>query len=117
MACSTVRYGIGVTRELGMDVQNLGAKRTCLMTDSNLATLAPVKTAIDSLVKYGIQFEIYDKVRVEPTEQSLQESIEFAKRGNFDAFIAVHMQKTQLYYDSLSIILTKFNILIINSLS
>ncbi|KMR04483.1 putative hydroxyacid-oxoacid mitochondrial-like protein [Lasius niger] len=89
MACSTVRYGVGVTRELGMDIQNLGAKRTCLMTDPNLATLAPVKTAIDSLAKYGIQFEIYDKVRVEPTEQSLQESIEFAKRGNFDAFIAV----------------------------
>lgn len=89
MACSTVRYGVGVTRELGMDIQNLGAKKTCLMTDSNLASLAPVKTAIDSLSKYGIQFEIYDKVRVEPTEQSLQDSIAFAKRGNFDAFIAV----------------------------
>ncbi|XP_012215053.2 probable hydroxyacid-oxoacid transhydrogenase, mitochondrial [Linepithema humile] len=89
MACSTIRYGIGVTRELGMDIQNMGAKRTCLMTDPNLVNLAPVKVAIDSLSKHGIQFEIYDKVRVEPTEQSLQDSIEFAKRGNFDAFIAV----------------------------
>lgn len=92
MACSTVRYGIGVTRELGMDIQNMGAKRTCLMTDPNLVNLAPVKIAIDSLSKHGIQFEIYDKVRVEPTEESLQDSIEFAKRGNFDAFIAVCMQ-------------------------
>ncbi|XP_011639925.1 LOW QUALITY PROTEIN: probable hydroxyacid-oxoacid transhydrogenase, mitochondrial [Pogonomyrmex barbatus] len=89
MACSTVRYGIGVTRELGMDIQNLGAKKTCLMTDPNLINLAPMKTAINSLSKYGVQFEIYDKVRVEPTEKSLQDSIEFAKRGNFDAFIAV----------------------------
>ncbi|XP_012537663.1 probable hydroxyacid-oxoacid transhydrogenase, mitochondrial isoform X2 [Monomorium pharaonis] len=89
MACSTVRYGIGVTRELGMDMQNFGAKKTCLMTDPYLVTLDPVKTAINSLSKYGIQFEIYDKVRVEPTEQSLQDSIEFAKRGKFDAFIAV----------------------------
>ena len=93
MACSTVRYGIGVTRELGMDIQNMGARRTCLMTDPNLVNLAPVKIAIDSLSKHGIQFEIYDKVRVEPTEESLQDSIEFAKRGNFDAFIAVCMQK------------------------
>ncbi|XP_076686424.1 putative hydroxyacid-oxoacid transhydrogenase, mitochondrial [Andrena cerasifolii] len=89
MACSTIRYGVGVTRELGMDMQNLGSKKTCLMTDPNLVNLPPVKTAMDSLAKYGIEFEVYDKVRVEPTEKSLQDSIEFAKRGKFDAFIAV----------------------------
>lgn len=91
MACSTVRYGIGVTRELGMDMQNLRAKKTCLMTDPNLVKLTPVKTAMDSLSKHGVDFEVYDKVRVEPTEQSLLDSIEFAKRGKFDAFIAVRM--------------------------
>lgn len=63
------------------------------MTDPNLINLAPVKTAIDSLTKHGVDFEIYDKVRVEPTEQSLQDSIEFAKRGKFDAFIAVRTWK------------------------
>lgn len=92
MACSTVRYGIGVTRELGMDLQNMGSKRTCLMTDPNLATLSPVKTAIDSLVKHGINFDVYDRVRVEPTEASLQDSIEFAKKGNYDAFVAVSVR-------------------------
>ncbi|KAG7205519.1 hypothetical protein KM043_007499 [Ampulex compressa] len=89
MACSTVRYGVGVTRELGMDIQTMGAKKTCLMTDPNLVNLAPVKAAMDSLAKHGVNFEVYDRVRVEPTEQSLQDSIEFAKRGKFDAFIAV----------------------------
>lgn len=89
MACSTVRYGIGVTKELGMDLQNFGAKKTCLMTDSNLLNLAPVKSAIDSLTKYGINFDVYDKVRVEPTELSLQDSIEFTKNGNYDSFVAV----------------------------
>lgn len=89
MACSTVRYGIGVTVELGMDMQNFGAKKTCLMTDPNLVNLSPVRSAMDSLAKHGVQFEIFDKVRVEPTEASLQEAIEFAKRGKFDAFIAV----------------------------
>lgn len=89
MACSTVRYGIGVTKELGMDLQNFGVKKTCLMTDSNLVNLSPVKSALDSLTKYGINFDVYDKVRVEPTELSLQDSIEFTKNGNYDSFVAV----------------------------
>ncbi|XP_031830664.2 putative hydroxyacid-oxoacid transhydrogenase, mitochondrial isoform X1 [Nomia melanderi] len=89
MACSTIRYGVGVTRELGMDMQNLDAKKACLMTDSNLTNLTPVKTAMDSLTKAGIEFEVYDKVRVEPTEKSLQDAIDCAIRGKFDAFIAI----------------------------
>ncbi|XP_076303331.1 putative hydroxyacid-oxoacid transhydrogenase, mitochondrial isoform X1 [Lasioglossum baleicum] len=89
MACSTIRYGVGVTRELGMDMQNMGTKKACLMTDPNLVNLSPVKTAMDSLVKAGIEFEVFDRVRVEPTEQSLQDAIDCAKHGNFDAFIAV----------------------------
>nr|XP_050851786.1 probable hydroxyacid-oxoacid transhydrogenase, mitochondrial isoform X1 [Vespula vulgaris]XP_050851788.1 probable hydroxyacid-oxoacid transhydrogenase, mitochondrial isoform X1 [Vespula vulgaris] len=89
MACSTIRYGIGVTRELGHDIQNLNAKKVCLMTDPNLVNLQPVKSAIDSLTKQGIDFEVYDKVRVEPTEETLLDSAEFAKRGKFDAFVAV----------------------------
>lgn len=93
MACSTVRYGVGVTKELGMDMQNFGSKNVCLMTDSNLINLPPVKTAMDSLIKYGIQTTVYDKVRVEPTEESLKNSIEFAKHGQFDAFIAVSSNK------------------------
>ncbi|XP_054014221.1 probable hydroxyacid-oxoacid transhydrogenase, mitochondrial isoform X2 [Hylaeus anthracinus] len=87
--CFRVRYGVDVTRELGLDVQNMGTKKACLMTDPNLVNLPPVKTAIDSLTKSGIEFEVYDRVRVEPTEQSLQDSIEYAIRGKFDAFIAV----------------------------
>lgn len=89
MACSTIRYGIGVTRELGMDMQTLGAKKICLMTDPNLVKLSPVKKALDSLTRHGINVDVYDKVRVEPTEASIQEAVAFAKTGRFDAFIAV----------------------------
>ncbi|XP_024947518.1 hydroxyacid-oxoacid transhydrogenase, mitochondrial isoform X2 [Cephus cinctus] len=89
MACSTVRYGIGVTREIGMDMENFGAKKVCLMTDPNLAKLTPVKTVVDSLTKHSVNFDVYDKVRVEPTEASLEDSIKFAKEGKFDAYVAV----------------------------
>jgi hydroxyacid-oxoacid transhydrogenase len=69
MACSTIRYGVGVTQEVGMDFANMKAKKVCVMTDSNLSKLPVVKTTLDALAKQNVDFELYDKVRVEPTEK------------------------------------------------
>ena len=37
MACSNIRYGPGVTQEVGMDLANMGAKKVGVYTDKNLA--------------------------------------------------------------------------------
>ncbi|XP_036374526.1 hydroxyacid-oxoacid transhydrogenase, mitochondrial isoform X2 [Megalops cyprinoides] len=89
MACSNIRYGEGVTREIGMDLQNLGARNVCLMTDRNLSRLPPVTAVLDSLAKHGVAYKCYDKVRVEPTDTSFKEAIDFAKKGSFDVYVAV----------------------------
>ncbi|NXF41888.1 HOT protein, partial [Nyctibius bracteatus] len=89
MAISNIRYGEGVTKEIGMDLQNLGARRVCLMTDKNLSQLPPVNAVLNSLAKYGINFQMYDNVRVEPSDQSFLDAIKFAKKGEFDAYVAV----------------------------
>ncbi len=36
MATSNIRYGEGVTREVGMDIVNLGIKHICVFTDPNV---------------------------------------------------------------------------------
>ncbi|KAG6447370.1 probable hydroxyacid-oxoacid transhydrogenase, mitochondrial [Manduca sexta] len=87
--CSTVRYGLGVTREVGQDLVNLNAKNVCVMTDSNLVSLNPVKAVLNSLTKNGVNYKVYDRVRVEPTDSSFKDAIKFAKEGNFDSFVAV----------------------------
>jgi alcohol dehydrogenase class IV len=46
----------------------MGAKNVCLMTDKNLSQLPPVQIVMDSLSKNGISFQVYDDVRVEPTD-------------------------------------------------
>lgn len=69
MTSSTIRYGKGVTKEIGMDMVNLKAKNVCVMTDPYIVKLAPVKTTIDSLTKHGVKFDVFDNVRVEPTEE------------------------------------------------
>jgi len=89
MSTANLRYGVGVTREVGMDLTDLGVKRAMVVTDPNLAGLAPVQTVLDSLRSEGVELAVYDHVRVEPTDQSLKEAIVFAKEARVDAFVAV----------------------------
>uniref|UniRef100_A0A8C1P362 Hydroxyacid-oxoacid transhydrogenase, mitochondrial n=1 Tax=Cyprinus carpio TaxID=7962 RepID=A0A8C1P362_CYPCA len=89
MACSNIRYGAGVTKEIGMDLQNMGARNVCLMTDRTLSQLLPVGVVLDSLTKHGVEYKIYEDVRVEPTDKSFKAAIDFAKQGHFDVYVAV----------------------------
>ncbi|KAJ8735404.1 hypothetical protein PYW07_007024 [Mythimna separata] len=87
--CSTVRYGLGVTREVGQDLVNMNSKNVCVMTDPNVVALNPVKATLDSLTRNGVNYKVFDKVRVEPTDTSFKEAIAFAKEHDFDSFVAV----------------------------
>nr|XP_022915087.1 probable hydroxyacid-oxoacid transhydrogenase, mitochondrial [Onthophagus taurus] len=86
---STIRYGPGVTKEIGMDLVNRNANYVCVLTDKNLVNLQPVQTTLDSLTKNGVKYEVFDDVRVEPTDYSLQNAINFAKSKDFDSYLAV----------------------------
>ncbi|CAF93117.1 unnamed protein product [Tetraodon nigroviridis] len=89
MASSNIRYGGGVSREIGMDLRNLRAQKVCLMTDRTLALLPPVTAVLQSLDQNRVKYKVYDGVRVEPTDASFKDAIAFAKGDSFDAFVAV----------------------------
>lgn len=89
MAVAAVRYGAGVTREVGMDLFDRGVRRALIVTDPIVARLAPVQAVVDSLDANGVQWILYDGVRVEPTEQSWLEAIDFARGHSFDAIVGV----------------------------
>lgn len=89
MAVSSVRFGPGVTREVGMDLADLGAKNVLVLTDPVVRKLSPVQTVLESLETNRITSTLYDRVRVEPTDESFLDAITFAKNGNYDAIVAV----------------------------
>jgi hydroxyacid-oxoacid transhydrogenase len=89
MAASSVRYGAGVTQELGADLADRGHHRVMVVTDRVVAELPPVAAVLDTLERHKIQIVLYDYARVEPTDASLRDAIEVAKRESCDAFVAV----------------------------
>ena len=89
MATSNIRYGKGTTRELGMDLADMDIKRVMVLTDPNLSKMSPVKTVLESLADQNVEYTLFDRVRVEPTDTSLKEAIEFAKAEKLDGFVAV----------------------------
>jgi hydroxyacid-oxoacid transhydrogenase len=89
-AASNVRFGVGVTREVGMDLVELGVRCALVLTDPVLRRLPPVRTVLESLESNGVTSVLYDRVRVEPTDESFQDAIAFAAaRPEIDGFVAV----------------------------
>jgi len=89
MAASAVRFGAGVTREVGADLAELGARQVLVITDPILRDLTPVLTVMESLEASGIPFVLYDRVRIEPSDESFLDAIAFARQQPFDAIVAV----------------------------
>jgi hydroxyacid-oxoacid transhydrogenase len=89
MAAAAIRFGVGVTREVGCDLADLGVRNVLVVTDPTVARLPPVQTVLESLAAEGLRFVVYDRVRVEPTDESFLEAIAFADGQAVDAVVAV----------------------------
>jgi hydroxyacid-oxoacid transhydrogenase len=76
MATSSIRFGAGITAEIGMDLADAGQKKALVITDPLLADLPPVH-------------RLYKDVRVEPTDKSFEDAIQFANESEFDCIVAV----------------------------
>ncbi|KAG2141699.1 alcohol dehydrogenase [Suillus bovinus] len=90
VAASNLRFGEGVTREVGMDLKNMKARKVGVFTDPIVAKLKPMRVALESLESQeDLPFEVYDQVLAEPTEESWRKAIAWARQHDFSHFLAV----------------------------
>ena len=89
MDTSSIKFGQGVTKEIGYDMKNFGCKRIMICTDIRLVDLEAVQITVESIKKAKIEFEIFSNTAIEPTDLSFKEAIEFSKKGKFDGYIGV----------------------------
>jgi hydroxyacid-oxoacid transhydrogenase len=89
MAASGIRFGFGATREVGADLADLGLRRALVFTDAALRSMEPVVTVLDSLERNRVEFVVFDRVRVEPSDESILEAVRFAAGTTYDVVVAV----------------------------
>ena len=89
MDTSSIKYGPGVTREVGHDMRQMGSHRVMVVTDPDLPGSEPVAVTLEALRGAGIDAVLFDQARVEPTDASLKDAVRFAVEGRFDGYVAV----------------------------
>jgi hydroxyacid-oxoacid transhydrogenase len=70
MAASAIRFGPGVTQEVGMDLKNMNVKRVAVVTDETVDKLDAMRQVREALTREGIDFRVFNKTRVEPKDSS-----------------------------------------------
>ena len=89
IATAAIRFGIGVTREVGAELADLGKRHVLVFADPNVRNLPPLAAVQESLEQNHIRFTVFDQVHVEPTDESLRQATAAAQAEDFDAFVAV----------------------------
>lgn len=85
-----LKFGVGARHELAFDIAQFNAKRVLLVTDPGVAATGTPAQLAEELSAAGLDAVVFDRSRVEPTDASLIEAIEFARaHGPFDVIVAV----------------------------
>ncbi len=89
-AAPGLKFGTGASAEIGFDLQQYDARRVLLVTDPGVAATGHPARIAEQVAAYGIEVVTFDRVHVEPTDESLREAVDFGRsEGPFDAFVAV----------------------------
>lgn len=89
MEATPLKYGEGASEEVGWELKQMEVGRVMLVTDPGVVEAGIAGRIRELIEAEGIEVEVWDKARVEPTADSLQEAADFAVDGEFDGFVAV----------------------------
>ena len=85
-----LKFGVGAADEIGYDLSLTGARRVLVVTDPGLAATGTPQRVADQMDRFGIEARVFDGAHVEPTDESLQTAVDWAREhGPWDAIVAV----------------------------
>src|ERR671921_2231828 len=89
MEATPLKYGPGASEEAGWELKRMGVGRVMLVSDPGLVKADITGRIVELIEAEGIEVEVWDRARVEPTDDSFQAAADFALEGDFEGFVAV----------------------------
>ncbi|MDN3351547.1 hydroxyacid-oxoacid transhydrogenase [Actinomadura sp. DC4] len=85
-----LKFGAGASAEIGYDLSQYGVRRVLVVTDPGVAATGSPERVAEQMKTYGIEAQVFDGVRIEPTDEGMRAAIAYAREsGPWDAFVAV----------------------------
>ena len=78
-AAPALKFGPGASAEVGHDLATFGARRVLLVTDPGVMETGHPTRIAEQIWQHGIETVIFDRARVEPTDESMDEAVDFAR--------------------------------------
>ncbi|MCI7540086.1 MAG: lactaldehyde reductase [Veillonellaceae bacterium] len=85
----TSYFGPGAIKEIVPEVRGRGAKKVLVVTDKDLIKFKVATKVTELLGKEGIAYEIYDKIKANPTIENVQEGVAACKAAGADLLVAI----------------------------
>ncbi len=89
LEATPLKFGPGAVEDAGWELRRLGARRVMVVSDPGVRRAGITDRVRELIEAEGIEVEVFDRARVEPTAESLQEAADFAVDGGFDGFVGV----------------------------
>lgn len=89
-AAPRLKFGAGASSEIPWEVGSLGARRILLVTDPGVVRTGHPERLRSLLEAAGCSVAVFDQVHVEPTDESMQAAVAWARsEGPFEAIVAL----------------------------
>src|SRR5829696_6015493 len=88
MEATPLKYGRGASEEAGGEVKRMGVGGVMLVSDPGIVKANITGRIVELIEAEGIEVEVWDRSRVEPTDDSFQAAADFAVDGDFEGFVA-----------------------------
>ncbi len=82
-------FGRGCLSELGERIKAHGVRRAAVLTDGFLNGSQHMDRVRRSLGEAGVDYEVFDEVRIEPSDTSVMDAARFLTEGDFDGMVSL----------------------------